>query len=100
MGDWGDDGIRDDALVLLTEVVANGVSHAGSAMRVQLSLTRELLRAEVSDDNPLAPQRRVPDESGGRGVLLLDAFASQWGVTPHPGDGKTVWFELSPSALP
>jgi len=62
MGDWGDEAVRDDALLLLTEVVANGVSHAGSAMRVRLSVTRELLRAEVSDDSPLAPHRRVADE--------------------------------------
>jgi hypothetical protein len=41
------------------------------------------------------PVPRVPDEHGGRGVLILDALATSWGVQGHPGSGKTVWFELA-----
>jgi hypothetical protein len=29
----------------------------------------------------------------GRGVLLVDALATRWGVDQRAG-GKTVWFEL------
>jgi hypothetical protein len=33
------------------------------------------------------------DKLSGRGLLLLDALADSWGVTPD-GSGKVVWFEV------
>jgi hypothetical protein len=39
------------------------------------------VRLDVGDSGTLA---------GGRGLLLVEALADQWGVTPR-GDGKTVW---------
>jgi hypothetical protein len=100
MGSWADECTRDDAQLLLTEVVSNGVKHAESPMSVELNMEHDMLRAEVSDDSPREPMRRVADEFGGRGVQILDALASRWGVLGHPGDGKTVWFELAGSAVP
>jgi serine/threonine-protein kinase RsbW len=98
MGTWGDESSRGDAELLLTEVVTNGVLHARSPMEVHLSVERDLLRAEVSDGSPLAPVGREPDEFGGRGLLILDALASSWGVSGDASAGKTVWFELADSA--
>lgn len=99
MGSWADECTRDDAQLLLTELVSNSVKHAAeSPMSVELSVVRDILRAEISDNSPREPLRRVPDEFGGRGVLILDALASRWGVVGHPGKGKTVWFELTTSA--
>jgi hypothetical protein len=31
----------------------------------------------------------------GRGVVILDALAENWGIEPIPGDGKRVWFEIA-----
>jgi Histidine kinase-, DNA gyrase B-, and HSP90-like ATPase. len=98
MGAWADEQTRDDAQLLLTELVANGALHARSSMEIHLTVDQDLLRAEVSDGSPLAPLAREADEFGGRGVLILNALASRWGVLGHPGDGKTVWFELADSA--
>jgi serine/threonine-protein kinase RsbW len=95
LGDWADDGIRADAALLLTELVANCVRHARSPMQIRLTVEHDLLRAEVRDGSALNPLPREPDEHGGRGVLILDALASRWGVFGHPGAGKTVWFELA-----
>lgn len=91
-------GDRDEAELLLTELVANGVRHAGSSLDVRLTVEHNPLRAEVRDGSSLAPLPRAADEHGGRGVLILDALASRWGVLGHPGAGKTVWFELADSA--
>ena len=99
LGDWADDGIRADAALLLTEVVANCVRHARSPMQIRLTVEHDLLRAEVRDGSALNPLPREPDEHGGRGVLILDALASRWGVFGHPGAGKTVWFELAGRGL-
>ena len=95
MGAWADEDTRDDAQLLLTEVVANGVIHARSTMGIQLTVEHNLLRAEVSDDCPQTPILRQPHDAGGRGLLILSRLASRWGVLRHPGDGKTVWFELA-----
>ena len=95
LGNWADDGIRADAALLLTELVANCVRHARSPMQIRLTVEHDLLRAEVRDGSALNPLPREPDEHGGRGVLILDALASRWGVFGHPGAGKTVWFELA-----
>jgi hypothetical protein len=94
MGEWATEEIRDDAALLLTELVANGVIHAASMLQITLTVDHALLRVEVRDDSPFPPVQRVADEFGGRGVLILNALASHWGVVGHPGEGKTVWFEL------
>jgi serine/threonine-protein kinase RsbW len=99
LGNWADEGIRDDAALLLTELVANCVRHARSPMQIRLTVEHDLLRAEVRDGSALNPLPREPDEHGGRGVLILDALASRWGVFGHPGAGKTVWFELAGCGL-
>jgi anti-sigma regulatory factor (Ser/Thr protein kinase) len=99
LGSWADEGIRDDAALLLTELVANCVRHARSPMQIRLTVEHDVLRAEVRDGSALNPHPREPDEQGGRGVLILDALASRWGVLGHPGAGKTVWFELAGSDL-
>jgi serine/threonine-protein kinase RsbW len=98
LGAWADEPTRADAALLLTELVANGVLHARSTMQITLTVEHDLLRAEVRDASPFAPLHREADEYGGRGVLILNALASSWGVVGHPGDGKTVWFELANSA--
>jgi hypothetical protein len=42
------------------------------------------------------PRRRdEPDADGGRGVLIIEALSSGWGVHDHHG-GKRVWVQLRP----
>ena len=55
-----------------------------------------VVRVEVTDESELLPERVLPSEArtGGRGLLLVDAFASDWGVESQVR-GKTVWFELA-----
>lgn len=53
------------------------------------------LRVEVHDRASQRPQPRTPgeDASSGRGLLLVQALADDWGVQPR-GEGKVTWFEL------
>jgi hypothetical protein len=53
------------------------------------------LRVEVEDESDQWPKRRTPGEqaSSGRGLLLVEALADDWGVEPR-GSGKRLWFEL------
>jgi hypothetical protein len=56
-----------------------------------------MLRVEVLDDgggtpDPLPPSRTRPF---GRGLNLIDAVASAWGVDPLAAGGKVVWAEIA-----
>jgi anti-sigma regulatory factor (Ser/Thr protein kinase) len=92
-------GIDEDlchATVLLTsETVTNAVVHGRSEVRLTIDVDQRRIRVEVGDDNSRHPIRRHPDAGAldGRGLALLDAFATAWGVDEVP-EGKVVWFEL------
>jgi hypothetical protein len=62
---------------------------------LHLGLSLSAARAEVCDCGGGFDAAAVPDRGegpGGRGLVLLDCFASRWGSTT---DGETcVWFEI------
>jgi anti-sigma regulatory factor (Ser/Thr protein kinase) len=88
------------AVLLTSEVVSNVILHAGphgrgSEVVVGLNQTADRVRVEVGDSHarfPILGDGAV-DKLSGRGLLLLDALADSWGVTPD-GSGKVVWFEV------
>jgi anti-sigma regulatory factor (Ser/Thr protein kinase) len=96
LGDWSVD--RDGfetARLLVSELVANAVTHAGTVVTLQLDLSPSRLRVEVRDRADGHPRPRQPrhDDPTGRGLMIVDALADRWGVDATP-PGKTVWFEL------
>jgi anti-sigma regulatory factor (Ser/Thr protein kinase) len=92
---WGLDAILDVARLLVSELVVNAVTHAGSSADLSLCVVGPRLRVEVSDQSPVAPQPKEysPTAPDGRGLLILDDLADAWGVDVAQS-GKTVWFEL------
>ncbi len=93
----GLDEFLDEALLLVTELVTNAVVHAGTEIDVSLEVSGTRLRVEVIDRTPglLHVDSHLPSEQreGGRGLLLLNALATEWG-TRHFSSGKSVWFVL------
>src|SRR3954447_21931203 len=84
----------DVALLLTTELVTNAVVHADTAAIVLVvDLRRGALLVEVGDDDPTSPAPLDRDVTAlsGRGIALVAALASSWGVSPA-APGKTVWF--------
>lgn len=93
----GCEGSEDIAVLLVSELVTNAIRHAGgSRCDLTLHLSDGVLRVEVRDESPRPPARRAPgpDDTSGRGLVLIDSLAAQWGTQPGPGRGKVVWFEL------
>lgn len=91
----GDDE-ADTAELLLSELVSNAVRNTEERVGVRVEVGPGRLRVEVSDTSHRMPVLRtdVPDEqTHGRGLRLIAATASRWGVDDHEL-GKTVWFEL------
>ncbi|GGK79268.1 ATP-binding protein [Streptomyces flaveus] len=84
----------------VSELLANVINHLGEGTPVTVRLTRTdggRTRLEVSDPDAyswLIQRRPGPDDETGRGLLLLDAVALDWGVEQGPG-GKTVWCECA-----
>lgn len=94
---WPPDLI-DSACLATSELVTNALMHGGGVVGADLDLHDDLVRVSVIDRNATTPQPQSPDllAPGGRGLMLVAAFADRWGVTPlTDGQGaKQVWFEI------
>jgi len=83
----------DDLELLLSELVTNAVIHAGGDVQVTISIDTHRVHVEVGDTNRTPPALRTPDGTGGRGLRLVDAVATRWGII-FDHSGKSVWFEV------
>jgi anti-sigma regulatory factor (Ser/Thr protein kinase) len=95
---WAAPHDRVDAELLVTELVANVVDHAGAdVLTLEIELAGAWLRIGVVDGSAVLPVVREMSVAGerGRGMQLVAAIADRWGADQHDG-GKRVWFELSP----
>ena len=94
--DWGVEGIVDDVLLVVTELVNNAVTHARSECELRISISPLSVRVEVLDAGPGTPDPLPPSptRNHGRGLHLVDALTAAWGFEPMPGGGKLVWAEL------
>jgi anti-sigma regulatory factor (Ser/Thr protein kinase) len=96
--------LREDVLLLVTELVSHAVLHAGVGPRqsllVELRSWPRRLRVEVTHPGNGFHYDRVdpsPVTAGGWGLVLVDRIADRWGIT-HGTDGTCVWFELRSDA--
>ena len=87
--------VRDVVLLLASELVTNAVRHGRGAVTLHVTRGAHRIQVEVDDEGRSQPavQGIDTDAVGGRGLLLLDELASQWGVDRH-STGKTVWFRF------
>ena len=89
---------------IVAELAANAVLHGrvpGRDFRLTLTATLDAtLRIELTDTRADAlpavphPTDDPTAAESGRGLLLITALATRWGVTSGPAPCKTVWAEL------
>ncbi|MEU3919167.1 ATP-binding protein [Streptomyces sp. NPDC029004] len=89
----------ETAAQVVAELASNAALHgrvAGRDFRLALAATERTLRIEVTDtrSDRLPVSRRPGDDESGRGLILVDALADRWGVSPGPAPRKTVWAEI------
>jgi anti-sigma regulatory factor (Ser/Thr protein kinase) len=97
---WDAGQVAADAELVVTELVANAVRHAGTEITVRMATLHDVpggVRAEVSDcsTRPVRPRHASAFEESGRGLFLVDTLSHRWGAEATP-DGKTVWAEIVP----
>ncbi|NTW40464.1 MAG: ATP-binding protein [Cellulomonadaceae bacterium] len=97
--EYGVTGLANQVVELLSsELLANAVLHGadGGAVGVQVRCTEESLRISVSDGGASTPvvMHNEPSAPNGRGMAIVEAMSTRWGVDEHTDGGKTVWFEL------
>jgi serine/threonine-protein kinase RsbW len=86
--------------LVTSELASNAVLHVGSAFTVSVSVSASgrSVRIAVLDRSSLGPTSgpTAPGAVTGRGLAIVDALATEWGVddSPDPG-GKWVWAELA-----
>jgi len=86
-----------DTLELLTsEIVTNALLHGRAEPHLVVTVRGQTVRVAVDDQPSGWPRpKAVPVLSqSGRGLALVDALASSWGVEQLPEDRKRVWFEV------
>jgi serine/threonine-protein kinase RsbW len=90
----------DDILLLTTELLTNSLRHAGLGAKDRVHLvvrsTKSAVRVAITDPGSgevFSPRRPGPQETGGRGLLLVAEMSDRWGV--DRSQATTVWFEVS-----
>jgi len=89
--------VLDEAELLVSELATNAVLHGAPPITVRVECDgSDGLHVSVTDGDPEPPLPREagPEDGSGRGIRLVDVISDRWGVHPHPGDGKEVWFQL------
>ena len=93
--DWGLAAAVDDASLAVTELIANAVKHARTVVQVTVVVDGDI-EVSVRDRSPqMSRAARLPEPfaESGRGLRIVAAVSSDWGITPE-ASGKRMWFRL------
>ena len=113
---WGVECLRDDAVLLTSELVTNAVRATGitgpvprwsdpdhlALIRLRLTVVADSLIIEVWDREATPPvllDTPDPEDESGRGLLIVAGLSKQWNYRLAEG-GKWVWAELGIPANP
>ncbi|SDM92374.1 Anti-sigma regulatory factor (Ser/Thr protein kinase) [Streptomyces wuyuanensis] len=101
-----DEPLAETLVLLISELVTNAVVHTGcpAVLRMLFGLGAAeagTVRVEVADTcaRPPQPRRAAGDDTGGRGLELVDGLADRWGWK-REGAGKSIWCEVDRCVVP
>jgi serine phosphatase RsbU (regulator of sigma subunit)/anti-sigma regulatory factor (Ser/Thr protein kinase) len=92
--------LRDDAELVVAELVTNAVLHGAPPVTLRIQRLADAIRIEVEDRGQRRPlvMRSADDAMTGRGLALVGRLARGWGVDPADAGGKAVWAEVGDCA--
>ncbi|MGH3385580.1 MAG: ATP-binding protein [Nocardioidaceae bacterium] len=92
------DDLVESASAGVSELVTNGILHAHTALLLVVQAFDERVVVSVTDRSPLEGRARLGpsvehdrDSTVGRGLRIVRAYASEWGITTS-AHGKAIWF--------
>ncbi|WP_330240136.1 ATP-binding protein [Streptomyces sp. NBC_00525] len=97
-----DEPLAETLILLISELVTNAVVHTGCPAVLRMLFGSPggpgsvgTVRVEVADASCRPPQQRHArgEDTGGRGLELVDGLADRWGWQPE-GAGKRIWCEV------
>ncbi|AQT72988.1 MULTISPECIES: ATP-binding protein [Streptomyces] len=90
-----DEPLAETLILLISELVTNAVVHTGCPAVLRMLFGGPGVRVEVADASDRAPARRQAcgEDTGGRGLELVDGLADRWGWQ-REGAGKRIWCEI------
>ncbi|WP_344266127.1 ATP-binding protein [Streptomyces sodiiphilus] len=105
------DDLLQGLLLILTELVTNGIRHAAlltPRIGVEVAVDDRWVRVAVEDGHPYRPkaleQAPALENTSGRGLLLVKVITAEaggrCGVEPTAVGGKTVWAALPLDRIP
>jgi DNA-binding NarL/FixJ family response regulator len=94
--EWGCEEAMEAALIIASELVTNAVVHGESECEFRMLRTDRRLRLEAEDHGGGSPDIRLAanGDENGRGLLLVSALSSAWGIESVPVGRKRVWAEV------
>lgn len=105
LDEWGHPyatSVNESVTLIAAELTANAVRHGhvpGRDFRLRLTATHTVIRIEVTDtrgERLPSPKSPSAEAESGRGLLIVAALATRWGIAPRDcGPGKTVWAECA-----
>jgi anti-sigma regulatory factor (Ser/Thr protein kinase) len=116
LGQWELTPLADELELAGSELVTNALLHTNSGFEVTVAVCSGSVELAVRDRDPREPVLRPPrldlladvesmerhpslhvgpsgSIAAGRGLIIVDAIADEWGVASHSA-GKDVWLRL------
>jgi serine/threonine-protein kinase RsbW len=94
------DDVRQDALLVMSELVSNAVKHGAplpdGQVRVAWSIAEDALHVAITDGGSVTrpnPAVATVFALGGRGLDIVRKISTEWGVS-HDGTSVTVWADV------
>lgn len=97
-------GVHDESLqaleLVVSELVTNALQHGAGDITLTMRESSAGLEVEVHDNGPRVPTARKASRGriGGRGLGIVQAVSTAWGVRDASDEGKTVWAVIKSSA--
>ncbi|MEU0088377.1 ATP-binding protein [Streptomyces sp. NPDC006274] len=95
-----DERLAETLILLISELVTNAVVHTGCPAVLRMlfgggAAEAGTVRVEVVDVSacPPRPRHARGEDTGGRGLELVDGLADRWGWQ-REGAGKSIWCEV------
>ena len=98
---WSLSALVEPLSLVVSELVSNAVRHGHPPFKMLMRRLGGGVRVDVHDaGHTLDSEDPVsnPNNEGGRGLLIVKALSTDYGVDQIPDDGKRVWAVVEPKA--